>query len=231
MKYKKMKEMKDTIQSEINFEIAHKNIENMQKAIIDKHPSAIQYMDASYEVVKYAVQKWGYSIRYINNPTEELQLMAVRYNGYLLDDIEEPTPAVIYEAVLHCPIGSDSLKKYLSMLRSQCDDWDSIVWKLVNARPEIIFYIEPSIELIIHAIKITNNVCHIMQHLKLEDSYFSEDEIIKIYITAVYRDKNSICFIPNKYRDILIDTFGPEYFEPECKQEHSETNSETEKEE
>lgn len=220
-----LKEVLDNVKREIAFDAAYKNIENMQKAIIDRQPSAIQYMDASYEVVKYAVQKWGYNIRYINNPTEELQLLAVRYQPHILEDISYPTTAVIYEAVLKCD--SSKLEQYLNLLRSQysyahCDNWDEIAWKLINERPEIVLYIDPSPELIIHAINIIDNVCHIMQQLKLEELHFSEDDKIKIYITAVHRDKTAICFIPNKYHDILIDTFGPEYFEP---------NAETEKEE
>lgn len=200
------KEVPDSGERDSAFAAVYKNIENMQKSIIDRNPSAIKDMSASYEVVKYAVRRWGFNIKYINNPTEELQLIAIRYNPSLLRDIKNPTINVIREAILICDISQ--VEEYLSMLRSRCTKWD--VQELVTKRPEIVVYLEPDTQMILRAISSTNNVCFMIRNLKLHK--LSVEDRIEIYITAVNRDKTAICFIPNTYQNMLVNTFGPKYF-------------------
>lgn len=52
---------------------------------------------------KKIVQKDGTYIRYINNPSEDLQLEAVKQNGYALEYINNPSERVQIEAIKQYP--------------------------------------------------------------------------------------------------------------------------------
>jgi hypothetical protein len=53
----------------------------------------------SAEMQLEAVKKDGYAIQYIKNPSEEMQLIAVKQNGYAIKFIKNPSKAVQLEAV------------------------------------------------------------------------------------------------------------------------------------
>jgi hypothetical protein len=60
----------------------------------------LQFIDnPSEEVQLAAVKKLGYSIKYIENPSEEVQLAAVRKNPYSIYYIQNPTEKVQLAAV------------------------------------------------------------------------------------------------------------------------------------
>ena len=55
--------------------------------------------ELSEEIQLKAVRKDGYSIRYIDNPSEELKLEAVKQNGYAIEYIDNPSFEMKLEAV------------------------------------------------------------------------------------------------------------------------------------
>lgn len=50
------------------------------------------------KVLKAAISENGYAITYITNPSENLQLLAVKYSGLVIGEIENPSDNVILKA-------------------------------------------------------------------------------------------------------------------------------------
>ena len=73
----------------------------MQLAAINSNGYAIQHIHNPSEAVQIAaVKNNGYTIiQYIHNPSEVVQLAAVKENGYAIQHIHNPSEAVQLEAV------------------------------------------------------------------------------------------------------------------------------------
>lgn len=56
-------------------------------------------INPSKELQLLSVQKDGYNIQYIKDPSEEIQLEAVKENGYAIECIDDPNEEVQLEAV------------------------------------------------------------------------------------------------------------------------------------
>jgi hypothetical protein len=69
--------------------------EMKQVAMVQEDPSSIQYIENPSERVQLAaVKKLGNSIRFIENPSEEVQLAAVKKNPRVIRHIKNPTQKV-----------------------------------------------------------------------------------------------------------------------------------------
>ena len=67
--------------------------------IAEKNKTLALYKNPSEAVQLAAVRQTGYAIEYIENPSEAVQLAAVQKNGWALRDIENPSEAVQLAAV------------------------------------------------------------------------------------------------------------------------------------
>ena len=67
---------------------------NLEKQVYNK-VKLIQFIDnPSEEVQLAAVKKFGSSIKHIQNPSEKVQLAAVKQNPYSIEFIQNPTEKV-----------------------------------------------------------------------------------------------------------------------------------------
>jgi hypothetical protein len=72
---------------------------NLEK-MVKRDPSFIGFIDSpSKEVQLAAVREDGWAIQFIDSPSEEVQLAAVRQDGWITQHIKSPTEAVKLEAV------------------------------------------------------------------------------------------------------------------------------------
>ena len=63
------------------------------------------------------VRKDGITIKYINNPSEEVQLEAVKENGYAIEQIHNPSDKVLQEAIKQIEKEEDSIGIYKILFR------------------------------------------------------------------------------------------------------------------
>ena len=84
------------------------NTEEELIQIVEYDPSYIQFIKNPSEKVQLtAVKQNGYSIRYINNPSEKVQLAAVNKIGSSIYFIQNPSEKVIRTAILNGAIKED----------------------------------------------------------------------------------------------------------------------------
>jgi len=69
--------------------------EEVREALIEHDPHNIKYINDPSEALQIAaVEQNGCAIRYIKNPSGSLQLLAVKHNGYAIEYIKNPSEAV-----------------------------------------------------------------------------------------------------------------------------------------
>ena len=98
--------------------------EMKQAAMVQKDPSSIKHIQNPSEKIQLvAVKKFGSSIKHIQNPSEKVQLVAVKKFGNSIHFIPNPSETVQLEAVKKNPYSIKRIKnpseKVIQLARSK----------------------------------------------------------------------------------------------------------------
>lgn len=75
-------------------------LEEKQLEEIKKYAFSIRYMNnPSEDILLEAVRRFPNVIQYINNPSERVQLEAIKYNVFAIEQIHNPSDKVLQEAI------------------------------------------------------------------------------------------------------------------------------------
>lgn len=75
-------------------------LEEKQLEEIKKYAFSIRYMNnPSEDILLEAVRSFPNVIQYINNPSERVQLEAIKYNVFAIEQIHNPSDKVLQEAI------------------------------------------------------------------------------------------------------------------------------------
>lgn len=93
-------------------------LEEEQIENIKKCPISIKYINNPNENIQLlAVQENGTLIQYINNPSEKVQLEAVKYNSFAIEQIHNPSDKVLQETIKQIEKEEDSIGIYKILFR------------------------------------------------------------------------------------------------------------------
>ncbi|MBN2096405.1 hypothetical protein JW752_03305 [Candidatus Peregrinibacteria bacterium] len=112
-------------------EIAENETPEQLNIIVGKNPENLKYINDESTLIEI-IKNNPADIRYVKNPSETLQLVAVKANGCVVEYIKNPGKTILGEAVKNCPTALNFLK----------DLPDDIVKLALESYPEGITYLE-----------------------------------------------------------------------------------------
>lgn len=93
-------------------------LEEKQIESVKEYPFSIKYMNnPSENILLEAVRRFPNVIQYINNPSERVQLEAIKYNSFAIEQIHNPSDKVLQEAIKQIEKEEDSIGIYKILFR------------------------------------------------------------------------------------------------------------------
>ncbi len=112
----------------------------LQLKAVKNRGSSIQYIENPSEEIKLAAIKKGDAIQYIQNPTEEMKLEAIKNDQFAIEHIKDPSKHLQLEAVKLYGYTIEYIEKYIGKF-----DIESLIPELNTIKPKNPEYIVESV--------------------------------------------------------------------------------------